>query len=53
MVVFSTERLGKIIPELRKSLGLTQKQLAESICTQALISRIERGEVMPSADMNL
>jgi len=51
MVVFSTERLGKSISELRKSLGLTQKQLADSICTQALISKIERGEVMPSADM--
>ena len=51
MVDFSVERLGKSISDLRRSLGLTQNELAENICTQAQISTIEKGEVMPSAEM--
>jgi transcriptional regulator with XRE-family HTH domain len=41
--------IGKKIKELRKVVGLTQGELAEGICTQALISRIEKGDIYPSA----
>ncbi|BCB05729.1 helix-turn-helix domain-containing protein [Bacillus sp. KH172YL63] len=41
--------IGKKIKELRKIVGLTQGELAEGICTQALISRIEKGDIDPSA----
>jgi transcriptional regulator with XRE-family HTH domain len=41
--------IGKKIKELRKAVGLTQGELAEGICTQALVSRIEKGDVYPSA----
>lgn len=39
--------LGDIIKNSRIKLGLTQKDLAEGICTQALISKIEKGNVIP------
>jgi transcriptional regulator with XRE-family HTH domain len=41
--------IGKKIKELRKVVGLTQGDLAEGICTQALISRMEKGDIYPSA----
>jgi transcriptional regulator with XRE-family HTH domain len=41
--------IGTKIRELRKDVGLTQGELAEDICTQALISRIEKGDIYPSA----
>jgi transcriptional regulator with XRE-family HTH domain len=42
--------IGKIIKTLRNSLNITQKQLGEHICTQAEISRIEKGNIMPYAN---
>jgi transcriptional regulator with XRE-family HTH domain len=41
--------IGTKIRELRKTVGITQGELAEGICTQALISRIEKGDIYPSA----
>ncbi|MBN8193968.1 helix-turn-helix transcriptional regulator [Bacillus sp. NTK074B] len=41
--------IGKKIKELRKGVGLTQGDLADGICTQALVSRIEKGDIYPSA----
>ncbi|WP_064093096.1 helix-turn-helix domain-containing protein [Rossellomorea aquimaris] len=41
--------IGKKIKELRKVVGITQGDLADGICTQALISRIEKGDIYPSA----
>ncbi len=41
--------IGMKIKELRKVVGLTQGDLADGICTQALISRIEKGDIYPSA----
>lgn len=38
---------GNLIKSKRKELDLTQKELAEGICTQALISRIEKGDIVP------
>jgi HTH-type transcriptional regulator, pleiotropic regulator of extracellular virulence genes len=41
-------KLGDEVKKLRKLRGLTQKQLAENICHQSEISRIEAGSVYPS-----
>lgn len=41
--------IGKKIKELRQVVGITQRELSNSICTQALISRIEKGDIYPSA----
>lgn len=41
--------IGMKIKELRKQLGLSQEQLAQGICTQAQISKIESGDVYPYA----
>ena len=38
---------GATIKSKRKELGLTQKELSDGICTQALISRIEKGDIVP------
>ena len=35
----------------RKELGLSQQTLAEGICEQSQISKIERGRFIPSADL--
>ncbi|GBF10316.1 helix-turn-helix domain-containing protein [Tepidibacillus sp. HK-1] len=50
MISFSIERLGKGISQLRTSLGLSQAELAKGICTQAQISKIEKGQAIPSAE---
>ena len=42
--------IGQRIRELRKSLRLSQEELAEGICTQAQISKIEKGDVYPYAN---
>jgi len=39
--------VGEKIKELRKQMKLSQKELAHNICTQAQISKIEKGEVLP------
>jgi transcriptional regulator with XRE-family HTH domain len=41
--------IGEKIKELRLLLGLTQTDLANGICTQAQISKIEKGDVYPYA----
>lgn len=41
--------VGKKIKELRKQIKLSQGELAEGICTQAQISKIEKGDVYPYA----
>ncbi|MCD8798117.1 helix-turn-helix domain-containing protein [Mammaliicoccus sciuri] len=43
--------LGTTIKKKRSTLGLTQKQLAEGICTQSQISKIEKDEVVPLANL--
>lgn len=45
------ERLGKEIKRWRKIRGFTQKTLAEDVCHQSEISRLETGEVFPSIDV--
>ncbi|WP_070121812.1 helix-turn-helix domain-containing protein [Bacillus marinisedimentorum] len=41
--------IGQSIKTLREYLGITQKELADGICDQGMISRIEKGNVIPSA----
>lgn len=42
--------LGLEISKIRAELGISQKELANNICTQSTISRIEAGEVYPAID---
>ncbi|WP_171038260.1 helix-turn-helix domain-containing protein [Aquibacillus sediminis] len=42
-------KLSEAIKRLRKELKMTQKQLAEGICTQAQISKLENQEELPSS----
>ncbi len=44
-------RLGEKIKKRRKEIKMTQAELAEGICTQAMISRIEKKKVRPSRDL--
>lgn len=44
-------RLGEKIHKRRKEIHMTQAQLAEGICTQAMISRIEKKKVKPSKEL--
>lgn len=41
--------IGKVIKNLRKFSNMSQKDLAEGICTQAHISKIENSNEVPSA----
>ncbi|UXH43181.1 helix-turn-helix transcriptional regulator [Rossellomorea vietnamensis] len=41
--------VGRKIKELRKNSGLSQEELSDGICTQAQISKIEKGDVFPYA----
>lgn len=43
--------LGDIIKRRRLELGMTQNELADDICTQALISRIENNDLVPKKDI--
>ncbi|KMK76747.1 helix-turn-helix domain-containing protein [Alkalihalobacillus pseudalcaliphilus] len=47
----SSKDLGEEIKKLRKQFSLSQKDLAEGICTQAAISSIELGRTFPSIDI--
>ncbi|BAB05533.1 helix-turn-helix domain-containing protein [Halalkalibacterium halodurans] len=46
-----TLSVGHKIKTLRQSLGLSQRDLAEGICTQALISHIEKNKTTPTVDV--
>lgn len=43
--------LGLEIMKLRKSLKITQAQLSKDICSQATISMIEKGKIIPGLDI--
>ena len=43
--------IGKLVKDRRKELNLTQIQLAEDICTQAMVSKIEKGIINPSSQL--
>ena len=42
--------LGKEISRLRKQQVMTQKELAQDVCTQAALSQIERGQTTPALE---
>lgn len=46
-MIVDFSNIGSNIRELRKALGISQKKLAEGICTQAQISKIENGSIYP------
>lgn len=43
--------IATLIKNKRKEKGLTQKELADGICVQGVISKIEKGETTPSVDL--
>lgn len=43
--------ISTLIRQKRKEKGLTQKELAEGICAQAVISKLEKGDTTPSVDI--
>ncbi|SDX01132.1 helix-turn-helix domain-containing protein [Streptococcus equinus] len=43
--------IATLIKTKRKEKGITQKELADGICVQAVISKIEKGETTPSVDI--
>ncbi|MCP8618121.1 helix-turn-helix domain-containing protein [Salirhabdus salicampi] len=46
-----SENIGEKIKEIREYYGISQKELCEGICSQAYISRLEKGEINISADL--
>lgn len=44
-------RIGEKIKKRRKEIHMTQAELASGICTQAMISRIEKKKVKPSKEL--
>lgn len=45
------KNLGTVLKELRKQKGLTQKELAEGICAQSMLSAIENDVYIPNSDL--
>ncbi len=45
------EAIGQTIKNMRKQNGFSQGDLAKGVCTQALISRIEKGQVLPNGNV--
>lgn len=43
--------IGEKVKKRRKEIQMTQARLAEGICTQAMVSRIEKKSVKPSRDL--
>ena len=41
--------IGQVVKDLRKYYGISQKELAKGICTQAQISKIENNSELPSS----
>lgn len=39
--------IGSTLKKFRLEMGMSQKQLAKDICTQAQISKIEKGDILP------
>ncbi len=52
-VINMARYLGQRIKEARERLGLSQYETSKDICTQAYISKIESGNVFPTADILL
>lgn len=46
----NSQTLGQTIAKVRKQKSLSQKQLADGICTQGAVSQIEKGTMVPKVD---
>ncbi|MCT3396203.1 hypothetical protein G8J22_02702 [Lentilactobacillus hilgardii] len=46
-----TIKLGDILKQTRQAQHMTQKQLAEGICSQSMLSAIEKGQYTPNANL--
>ncbi|MGC5325572.1 helix-turn-helix domain-containing protein [Brevibacillus sp. SYSU BS000544] len=44
-------QVGKRLREFRKSLQMTQEELASDICNRSYVSQIEKGQVIPSPEI--
>lgn len=44
-------KIGDLIKRRRKQIGITQKELANGLCTQGTISKIEKDTLMPSSSL--
>src|SRR5882724_11328780 len=49
--VDSAEALARRLREARERVGLSQRALARGICTPAYVSRLEKGERIPSLQL--
>ncbi len=49
--MFLMTSIGEKIKDLREYYGISQKALCDGICSQAYISRLEKGEINVSADI--
>lgn len=49
MIFLETNSIGQTIKNLRKIAGLSQRELAKDICSQAQISKIETNDELPSS----
>ncbi|MED3575482.1 helix-turn-helix domain-containing protein [Cytobacillus praedii] len=47
----SNYQIGQAIYDLRIQMNISQSELAKGICSQSFISRIEKGEISPSAEL--
>lgn len=47
----SNFQIGQVIYDLRIQMNISQHELAKGICSQSFISRIEKGEISPSAEL--
>lgn len=45
------QNISNLVKKYRKKRGMTQEKLAEGICTQAIISKIEKGQTNLSVDI--
>ena len=46
--MYSSFAFGSVLKDIRISKGFSQRSLAENICSQAMLSRIENNDAVPS-----
>ncbi|NRG48395.1 helix-turn-helix transcriptional regulator, partial [Bacillus sp. CRN 9] len=46
-MVIINNNLAQLIKDLRQSIGISQRELAEGVCSQSEISQIENGKIIP------
>jgi transcriptional regulator with XRE-family HTH domain len=51
MSIETSGNIGEKVKDLRRYFGISQKALCQNICSQAYVSRLEKGEINVSADI--